>query len=110
MRFYHVRRRWAPPLAPLHKISHASTRRTLLERAAGDNGFFPGLPINCEGGVGHHDRDVQWLLRRRYIRITRIAYGTVWAWDLPVGKRAALRRTRGVITDEGRAALQAGRL
>lgn len=110
MRDYYVRRRWSRPLAKLHLIDHASTRRSLLERAAGDNGYFPGLPINCLGGVGHHDRDVQWLLRRNYIRITRVAYGTIWAWDLPAGKRPALRRTRAVITDQGRAALASGRL
>lgn len=94
----------------VHKINHRKTRLELLALAARPTppmGIFPGLLINHEGGAGSRDRDILWLLKRGYIRMVRIAYGTGWARD--ISRPAPLRRTRAVATDAGRAVVAAGK-
>jgi hypothetical protein len=86
----------------LDKIKHRDKRLRLLTTAND-----AGLRINALGGVGFYDRDVQWLLKRGYIEVTRVPYGNGWARDL--SNPYKLRRTIARPTEAGRDVLAIGR-
>jgi len=97
-----------PSFIRVDKIDHKQTRMELLKKAARiADEFNTGLQINHQGGAGHNNPDIQWLLKRGYIHIKRLAYGSVWAWDL--SHPAALRRTRAFATEKGREAIKRGK-
>lgn len=64
-------------------LNSRERRRRLLAREV--------VPIHCVGGIALRNPDLKYLLRKGWMRIERIIYGTGWARDL--AHPAPLRRT-----------------
>jgi hypothetical protein len=69
-------------------------RAKLLKKASADRLYF-----HCQGGMPVDDPDVSWLVRHGYLRVVRAAYAQGWVND--VRHPYDLRRTKGVITEQG---------
>lgn len=58
------------------------------------------IACHCIGGISMHDRDLQKLIKRGYMKFIRVPYAKGWGGDYP------LSRTYAVITEKGKAAFR----